>query len=227
MSEERQPPPEDERPEEKRPRREGPTAKQPSLLRNYISFAGLALVAASLTSIVMLFLIELTAHADNPYLGIITYVILPGFMALGILVALLGAWRERRRRRHSAASMTAYPVLDLNDPRRRRNFLGFVGLTFVFIFMSAFGSYRAYEHTESVQFCGQTCHTVMKPELNAFRVAPHANIRCVDCHVGPGPEWYVRSKLARAPSKAPSTTCAPPARRAPTATGRTASTATS
>lgn len=204
MSEERQEPAEGQRPAEqedaaKQPEGQPPKPpKGPSLLRNYLSFAGLAIVAASLTSIVMLFLIELTSASDNPYLGILTYIILPGFMVFGLLVALLGAWRERRRRRHSAASLTAYPILDLNDPRRRRNFLGFVGLVFVFIFMSAFGSYRAYEHTESVQFCGQTCHTVMKPELNAFRVAPHANIRCVDCHVGPGPEWYVRSKLAGA-----------------------------
>ena len=194
MSEERQPSPEEKRPEDE----QTPEPKAPSLFRNYLSFAGAALVAASLTSIVMLFLIELTSHGDNPYLGILTYIILPGFMALGIFVVLLGMWRERRRRRYSAASMTAYPVLDLNDPRRRRNFLGFVAAVFIFIFMSAFGSYRAYEHTESVQFCGQTCHTVMKPEFNAFRVAPHANIRCVDCHVGPGPGWYVRSKLAGA-----------------------------
>ncbi|MDM7921236.1 MAG: hypothetical protein QUS14_02965, partial [Pyrinomonadaceae bacterium] len=29
----------------------------------------------------------------------------------------------------------------------------------------------------------------------AFKAAPHASIHCVDCHVGGGPEWYVRSKL--------------------------------
>jgi hypothetical protein len=61
--------------------------------------------------------------------------------------------------------------------------------------MSAFGSFRAYEHTESVSFCGESCHSVMKPEHTAFQVAPHARIRCVDCHVGGGAQWYVRSKL--------------------------------
>lgn len=172
--------------------------KAPSLFRNYLSFTGAAIVAASLTSIILLFLIELTATNNNPYLGILTYVILPGFLFFGLIVILLGMLRERRRRRLSPDSIAAYPVLDFNDPRRRRIFLGFVGLVFVFIFMSAFGSYRAYEHSESVEFCGKTCHTVMKPEDTAFRVAAHANVRCVDCHVGPGPEWYVRSKLAGA-----------------------------
>lgn len=170
--------------------------KMPSLFRNYVSFTGAAIVAASLFSIILLFFIEFMESADNPYLGIITYIFLPAIMVIGLAVILLGMILERRRRRRSPASLVAYPVLDLNDPRQRRNFLAFLCLAFIFTSMSAFGSYRAYEHTESVQFCGQTCHTVMKPELNAFRVAPHANIRCVDCHVGPGPEWYVRSKFA-------------------------------
>lgn len=170
--------------------------KEPSLLSNYVSFAGWAVVAASLTSILLLFLIELTSSSDNPYLGILTYMLLPGVMLFGLCIVLLGALRERRRRRRNPGRAHARPLFDFSDPRRRRNFMGFVAAVFVFIFMSAFGSYRAYEHTESVQFCGQTCHTVMKPEATAFRVSPHANVRCVDCHVGPGPEWYVRSKLA-------------------------------
>ena len=61
--------------------------------------------------------------------------------------------------------------------------------------MSAFGSYRAYEYSESVEFCGTTCHSVMKPEHVAFQATSHARIRCVDCHVGHGAESYARSKL--------------------------------
>ena len=71
-------------------------------------------------------------------------------------------------------------------------------LSFVFICASAFGSYRAYEYTESVEFCGQACHSVMKPEFVAFHATSHARIRCVDCHVGHGAESYARSKLSGA-----------------------------
>lgn len=172
--------------------------KAPSLLRNYVSFTGTVIVAASLLSIILLLLIELTRGSDNPYHGIITYIILPGFMVFGLCVMLFGMIRERRRRRHSPASLAAYPVLDLNNARSRRNLFAFLALAFIFVMMSAFGSYQAFEHTESVAFCGQTCHTVMKPEATAFRVAPHANIRCVDCHVGPGAGAYVRSKFTGA-----------------------------
>ena len=45
--------------------------KRPSLLRNYISFVGGAIVIAALTSIVLLFLIEITSNGENPYLGIL------------------------------------------------------------------------------------------------------------------------------------------------------------
>ncbi len=172
------------------------SVKAPTLFRNYLSFAGALIVAACLASIILLFLIELTKVAENPYLGIVTFVILPAFLILGLFIIVAGMVIERRRRKRSPGSeIAAYPKIDLNDPRQRRVAFSLVGVSFIFIFMSAFGSYRAYEYSESVEFCGQTCHTVMKPERVAFRAGSHARIRCVDCHVGSGAESYARSKL--------------------------------
>ena len=168
----------------------------PSLFHNYISFAGAVIVAASLASIILLFLIELTKAAENPYLGIVTYIILPAFLILGLVIIAAGMVIERRRRRRWPESeIAAFPKIDLNDPRQRRIAFTLVGVSFIFIFMSAFGSYRAYEYSESVEFCGKTCHSVMKPEFVAFKATSHARIRCVDCHVGSGAESYARSKL--------------------------------
>jgi hypothetical protein len=172
------------------------STKPPTLFRNYVSFAGAVIVAASLASIILLFLIELTKAAENPYLGIVTYVILPGFLALGLFIIVAGMLIERRRRRRWPESdIAAYPRIDLNDSRQRRIAFSLIGVSFVFVFMSAFGSYRAYEYSESVEFCGETCHAVMKPEFVAFKATSHARIRCVDCHVGSGAESYARSKL--------------------------------
>jgi hypothetical protein len=169
----------------------------PTLFRNYLSFAGALIVTAAVVSILLLVLIEFTQSSDNPYLGIITYIILPAFLTLGLIVILTGMLLERRRRRRSPESeIAAYPKLDLNEPRQRRLALVVVALSFTFVCASAFGSYRAYEYTESVEFCGQACHTVMKPEFVAFQATAHARIRCVDCHVGHGAESYARSKLS-------------------------------
>jgi hypothetical protein len=38
----------------------------------------------------------------------------------------------------------------------------------------------------------------MKPEFTAYLAGAHARVRCVDCHVGGGAGWYVRSKLSGA-----------------------------
>src|SRR5205823_10453919 len=107
--------------------------KRPSLLRNYISFVGGAIVIAALTSVVLLFLIEITSNAENPYLGILTYIIFPSILIFGVFVVGLGMLIERRRRRRVAPSrILAYPKLDLNDPHSRRAFFTFLIITFVF-----------------------------------------------------------------------------------------------
>src|SRR5688572_12299446 len=174
-------------------------AKVTPLYSNYVSFVGSVLVIASLASIILLFLIEFTGRSENPYLGIVTYIILPTFLILGVLIMVVGMLRERRRRRlRPESEIPAYPKIDLNDPRQRRIAVSLLGGCVLFVFMSAFGSYRAYEYTESVEFCGQACHTVMKPEFVAFHATSHARIRCVDCHVGHGAESYARSKLSGA-----------------------------
>ena len=173
-----------------------PVKKTPSLLNNYMSFVGSAIVLACLASILLLFLIEVTGARSTPYIGIFAWVIIPSILVVGLLIILIGAILERRRRRSRPDSeVSPYPILDLNDPHRRKVFLIFLVLTFLFVSISAFGSYKAYEHTESVAFCGQTCHAVMKPEFVAFQNSPHARLHCVDCHVGSGAQWYVRSKL--------------------------------
>lgn len=170
--------------------------KLPSLLQNYISFIGFAFVFASLTSIILLVLVELSSDHENPYTVLVTYILLPSVLCFGIALVLFGVVIERRRRRKNPdLHMPTYPILDLNDPSRRRSLVVLLCLGFVFLFMSAFGSYRAFEYTESVQFCGQQCHAVMKPEFVAYNASPHARVRCVECHVGGGAEWYVRSKI--------------------------------
>ena len=175
------------------------STKLPSLFRNYISFIGAAIATAALLSTVLLFLVELGSHQENPYLGILTYIILPSILLLGLAIVIVGMLLERRRRRRgSPEQIAAYPKLDLNDPRARHGFFVFLVLTFLFVCASAFGSYRAYEYTESTAFCGATCHSVMKPEYTAYQAGAHARVGCVGCHVGPGAGWYVRSKLSGA-----------------------------
>ena len=48
---------------------------------------------------------------------------------------------------------------------------------------------------ESVEFCGLACHSVMEPEHTAHARSPHSRVGCAECHIGPGADWFVKSKL--------------------------------
>jgi len=175
-----------------------------SLFRNYVSMVASAVAVACLASILLLFLLETTGRRSSPYIGIFAWMIIPAILICSLIVMVVGALRERRRRRSlSPDEVATHPSIDLSDPRRRTYFLVFLAVSFLFVSISAFGSYQAYEHTESVAFCGQTCHTVMKPEFVAYQNSPHRRLDCVECHVGQGARWYVKSKLkiGRAPRR--------------------------
>lgn len=171
--------------------------KVPSLIRNWISLAGIILAASSFFAVACLIGLDFYAGFSNPYTGILTYIIAPVFLSMGLLLILVGVLRERHRRRGLApGEIPAHLRIDFNVPHQRNAFIIVVVVTFVFLMFTALGSYRTYEFTESVQFCGETCHGVMKPEYTAYQNSPHARVACVQCHVGPGATWYLKSKLA-------------------------------
>jgi nitrate/TMAO reductase-like tetraheme cytochrome c subunit len=163
------------------------------LLRNPISLAGVALGIVSLANIFIFVLIDNIAVKPSPYIGILAYMVSPGFLILGLLFMLAGLLLERRK--HLAPS-AFYPRIDLNDRAQRSAVISFTTFLVVFVIVSSAGSYKAYEFTESVSFCGQLCHRVMIPEFTAYQLSPHARVACVDCHVGPGATWFVKSKLS-------------------------------
>jgi hypothetical protein len=66
----------------------------------------------------------------------------------------------------------------------------------VFVGVLAGVSYRAYHFTDSVEFCGLLCHTVMQPEYVTYQHSPHARVSCTACHIGPGADWFVRAKVS-------------------------------
>jgi len=163
------------------------------LLRNPISLAGVALGIVSLANIFIFFLIDQIAFKPSPYIGILAYMVSPGFLILGLLLMLAGVLLERHK--HLAPS-AFYPRIDLNDRTQRSAVISFTTFLLVFVVISAAGSYKAYEFTESTSFCGQLCHNVMIPEYTAYQQSPHARVACAECHVGAGATWFVKSKLS-------------------------------
>ncbi len=169
------------------------------LYRNPVSYAGFALMAASAGLILFTLLLQFSLRDPSPYLGIFTYLLLPAGLGAGLLMVLYGMRRESlRRRRLRTTEARPYPRLDLNDPRQRRRFLAVTGVGSLLAILLVFVGYNGFLFTESVTFCGTICHTVMDPEYTAYLASPHARVACVDCHVGHGATWYVKSKLSGA-----------------------------
>lgn len=130
-------------------------------------------------------------------MGLVIYIILPSFLIVGLLLIPIGMYRTHKRMaKMSPDEMKRLPHFDLNDPRHRNAFSIFSFGTIIFLFLSAIGSYEAFNFTETTEFCGETCHTVMTPEYTAYKTSPHARVKCVECHVGEGADWYVKSKLS-------------------------------
>ncbi len=164
--------------------------------RNPISYLGGLLVVVGSLLVGLSLLLELSIKSPGPYFGIFTYILFPGLVVGGIAVVLFGMWRESvRRRRAGEPEARPYPALDLNDPRSRKRFV-IAGVAFagLFVFMT-FAVYNGILATESVPFCGSTCHTAMEPEATAYAHSPHARVPCVECHVGSGAGWYVHAKV--------------------------------
>lgn len=162
--------------------------------RNWISIAGGVIMLAALFSFLLLFAMDLMAHFSNPYLGLLTYLLSPAVGAFGLILAVAGAALERRR--EPTAGLVTAVKIDFTS-RKDRKILGiFILSALAFIMLSAIGSYQTYHVTESVEFCGETCHTVMKPENVAYHNGSHARVACVECHIGAGTTWFVKSKLS-------------------------------
>jgi hypothetical protein len=171
--------------------------KLPPSTQNWISLIGATIALVTFFMIVFLSVVSILFESNNSYLGIVIYMALPAVMILGLLLIPLGMYLKiKKEKKLSEEEKKGWPILNLNEVRQRNAFVIFFVGTSIFLLASAVGSYEAFHFTESVEFCGQICHEVMKPEFVAYQNSPHARVSCVECHVGTGAGWYVRSKLS-------------------------------
>lgn len=174
----------------------GPPSGRPGMHRNWLSLAGMVLAGSSFFAFLLLMAFDLFSKRGHPYLGLLTYVVSPAFLFLGVVLMALGQWLQRRHERRTqpgAAHMVL--TIDLARPRDRKLLAGFVAGTVAFLFVTALGSYETYHYTESVQFCGQACHEPMEPQFVTYQHSSHARVACVECHVGSGAGAYLKTKI--------------------------------
>ncbi len=164
-------------------------------LHSRIALAGASIATAAAIGGLALMLMGTFFGIDSPYIGILTFFVFPAVFIFGLVLVPIGnAWATLRGRKRSDAELH-YPKLDFSVPRVRREFGIVAFLTGVNLFIISTATFQGVAYMETEQFCGQVCHTVMEPEFTAHAASPHANVACVDCHIGPGAESFVSAKL--------------------------------
>jgi nitrate/TMAO reductase-like tetraheme cytochrome c subunit len=141
----------------------------------------------------------LIAHAagmvKNAYALIITIVLFPVGMIFGLLLIPLAVYMGRRKMFAGSLTKQGFTI-DLGNDLHRKILLLILVLTVVNISLFATVAYHGYEFMDTPAFCGTVCHTVMAPEYAAHKHSPHANVACVDCHIGPGIGGFIKAKFS-------------------------------
>lgn len=140
-------------------------------------------------------------HVESPYIGIIFVVVVPPSFFGGLLLIPLGIYLEFKKQRAENPALSGQPLgkilLNISGEEDVSNriimFLLFSGINIALTMVIFVGS---LEFMDSAAFCGKLCHVVMAPEYAAYQRSPHAKVGCVQCHIGPGASWFVRSKIS-------------------------------
>lgn len=169
----------------------GATSERPTwfvLTRHWLSLLGLALLATAVISWLFVLPQQIRGHVENPYAGILVFLILPAIFFTGLALVPIGVYLSKRQIRQGLSEEGFDRGMAL---RRIAWFFG--ATTIVNIFIGTQVTYRAVEYMETPQFCGASCHT-MHPELAAYQNSPHSRVECVECHVAPGAAGWIHAK---------------------------------
>jgi NapC/NirT cytochrome c family, N-terminal region len=165
--------------------------KQPIIVlltSHWVTMAGVALVTLAGFSWLFVLPTSVRGNVGNPYIGLLVFIAIPAVFFAGLILIPIGIALGRRK-----AASGLGEAADRKAAWRRAGMF-FAIMTLANVVIGSQLTYRAVEHMETVQFCGQSCH-VMKPEFTAHLLQPHQAVACVECHVTPGASGWVQSKI--------------------------------
>ncbi len=140
------------------------------LASHWVSMLGTALVTLAGFSWLFLLPTICEGHVGNPYIGLLIFIAIPIVFFTGLALIPIGIALGRRNVKQDWENS-----MDRRSAWRRAA-LFFAIMTFANVIIGSQLTYRAVDHMETVQFCGQSCH-VMKPEFTAHMQAPHQAVR--------------------------------------------------
>ena len=141
------------------------------------------------------------ARTDNTYAGIIFLILVPAsffgglvLIPIGIYLAFKKACLQDPSLRNKSLGEILRTLSGEQDVRNR--IIVFILFSIANVVLTLVIVMAGFEYMDSTSFCGLLCHKVMEPEYVVYQRSPHARVVCVDCHIGPGASWFVRSKIS-------------------------------
>ena len=169
------------------------------IARSKLSLIGATMTTAAFPILLIGLLLELFGLIHNQYFGFVLYMFVAPAFILGLVLIFLGLFFFKGK---EDVGLFTHEYLSekLSVPEnfikvRKLIFLA-TSLTFINVFVIILLAYTGYHYTESNAFCGQLCHTVMEPEYSTYTNSPHSRVKCVECHIGSGAQWFVKAKLS-------------------------------
>src|SRR6266545_3885259 len=160
------------------------------------STIGIALTTVSAVLFLSLWALDAAGWIRNPYVGLLAFIAIPALFVSGLLLIPLGAWLSRRRARRGLKTQPDWPRVDLNVARTRRVVWWVLVATVVNLVIITAAGFQAVHYVDSPAFCGSVCHAPMQPQFVQWQAGPHAQIACVECHVGNERGSFIKAKIA-------------------------------
>ena len=141
------------------------------------------------------------ARSQSAYGGILFLILVPLAFFGGLTLFPIGVYLAFKKKCLEDPSLREKPLAEIlqrlsgeHDVRNR--IIAFILFSIANVVLTVIIVMAGFKYMDSTKFCGLLCHKVMEPEYIAYQRSPHARVSCVDCHIGPGASWFVRSKLS-------------------------------
>lgn len=191
-----------------------------SLLRNCFSLLGIVISLGALFVFALLMIVDVLYGHSGPYFGLVAYIMVPGAFVCGLGLIVAGMIMQYLVNNYQGDPAQSCGLTHKDECCCCTWFKGFIkgfrlpdltisftkcstwlNLIVILVVLGIAGAVlclsaiNAYHWTEADEFCGELCHVSMEPENVAHKDSPHANVACVECHVGPGIDAYAYAKI--------------------------------
>ena len=88
-----------------------------ALARHPVAIAGAVIATVAAVVFIALAIAVVVGLLDNPYAGLVVFIVVPALFVLGLLLIPLGMWLQRRKLQRHPEAVAEWSVIDFRKPR--------------------------------------------------------------------------------------------------------------